>query len=79
MAVTAFDRPEMLVGDSFKVVTGYSTAVIQCQCEAKTILVLHGKDKVSTCPNCKKGFAIAAAGKLEVGEVIRPVDGEATH
>lgn len=81
MAVTAFagERPGMLVGDSFKVVTGYATAIIQCQCEAKSVVVLHGKDKVSTCPNCRKGFAIAKAGKMEVGEVVMPVDGALEH
>lgn len=79
MALTAFSSPELHIGDSFKVVTGYATAVIQCQCEAKSVIVLHDKDKVSICPNCKKGFAIAAAGKLEVGEVLMPVDGEREH
>lgn len=80
MAVTPFAaRPDMLVGDSFRVVTGFSTVVIQCQCEAKTVLVLQGKDNPCVCPNCRKAFAIAQAGKLEVGEVILPVEDEDVH
>lgn len=78
MAVTPF-APIPLVGDSFTIVTGYSTVVIQCQCEAKTVLVLQGKHEITQCPNCRKGFAIASAGKLEVGEVIMPIDGEDAH
>lgn len=78
MAVTPFARPEMLVGQSFTIVTAYSTAIIQCQCEAKTVLVLQGKDEVFTCARCQRGYAIAKAGTLEVGEVVLPTNGEPT-
>jgi hypothetical protein len=75
--VTPF-APVPLIGESFKVVTGFSTAVIQCQCAAKTVLVLQGKDVVKQCPHCQRGYAIAKAGGLEVGEVVLPTHGEPT-
>ncbi len=75
MGLTPFDRTVPVIGESFKVVTGFATAVIQCQCEAKTVLVLHGTAQMEICPRCHRAFAIAKSGTLVVGEVVPPVDG----
>ena len=79
MGVTALDPSVPIIGDSFKIVTGFSTVVIQCQCAAKTVLVLQGKNAVKQCPGCHRGFAIAKAGGLEVGEVLMSPDVELEH
>lgn len=70
------DLNEFLVGQSFKILVVYSTAVIQCQCDAKTVIPLHGKERVSICPACHKAFAIAGSGQIHVGEVILPTPAE---
>jgi hypothetical protein len=67
-----------LVGQSFHIVTAYTTAILQCQCEAKSILLLQGKDRVSTCPGCGKSFAIAKASAMEIGQVLVPAE-EGVH
>jgi hypothetical protein len=68
--VTAFGRDAaMLVGQPMKILVAYSTAIIQCQCEAKSVLPLHGLNKVTICPACKKAFAIAESGMISVGVV----------
>lgn len=59
-----------LVGQSFQIVTAFSTAIIQCQCEAKSVLVLQGRNRVSACPVCGKQFAIAKSSDLQIGEVV---------
>jgi hypothetical protein len=68
--VTDFGRPEMLIGQPFKILVAFSTAIVQCQCEAKTVLVLPGKNRVTTCHACGKAFAIADSGVINIGEVI---------
>lgn len=70
MAVTPFGRPEMLVGQPFKILAAYSTAIVQCQCPAKPVLVLPGKLRVTPCPACGKSFAIAESGAIQVGEIV---------
>jgi hypothetical protein len=67
--VTAFGNA-MLVGKPLKILVAYSTAIIECQCEAKAILVLPGKNRVVHCPACQKAFAIANSGQIDVGEVV---------
>lgn len=66
---TKVDVP--ILGQSFKVVLTFSTAVIECQCEAKKMLVLH-KGVGSKCPACNRTFGIASVGAMQVGEVVRP-------
>ncbi len=73
MAVTPFGRPEMLVGQPFKILVAYSTAIIQCQCEAKAVLVLPGKMRVTSCPSCGKQFAIAETGAIQIGQVTSDI------
>jgi hypothetical protein len=67
-----------LVGQSFQIVTAFTTAILQCQCEAKTILLLQGKDRPATCPACQKSFAIAQVSSMQIGQVLLPVE-EGVH
>lgn len=65
--------PELRVphlGQSFKVLAAYSTAVIECQCEAKTVIVLHGAGRVQRCKACNTPFGIAKSGTLSIGEAV---------
>jgi hypothetical protein len=59
-----------IFGQPLKVLVAYSTAIIQCQCDAKPTLPLHGLNRPTICPACGKAFAIAESGKLVVGEVV---------
>lgn len=61
-----------IVGQPFTIVTAYSTAVIQCQCEAKAVLVLAGLNRPAVCPACRKVFAIASSGTVEIGQIVMP-------
>lgn len=71
MAITPFAREsEMLVGKPLRILVAYSTAIIECQCPAKSVLVLPGKNRVTTCQACGKQFAIASSGQIDVGEVL---------
>lgn len=69
-SVTPFGKEaEMLVGQPMKILVAYSTAIIQCQCDAKAVLPLHGLNRVTTCPYCGKHFAIAESGMVKIGLV----------
>lgn len=67
-----------ILGQPFTIVSAYSTAVIQCQCEAKPILILTGLNKPTLCPGCRKVFAIAMSGQIQIGEIVMPTAGELT-
>ena len=60
----------MIVGQPLKVLVAFSTAIIECQCDAKTVLSLHGLNKPAQCPACCKVYAIAASGGLKIGEIV---------
>ncbi len=70
MGMPAFPPTVPIVGQPLRVIVAYSTAVIECQCEAKAVVILQGKGRVSSCPVCGKQFAIADSGPLQIGEVI---------
>jgi uncharacterized paraquat-inducible protein A len=55
------------VGKRFKILHHYQTAIVRCECEAKTILVLMGQGQAAECPACGKQFAIANAPTVTVG------------
>ena len=59
-----------IFGQPFKILVAYSTAIIQCQCDAKTVLPLNGLNRPTVCPACGKAFAIAESGKISVGEIV---------
>lgn len=60
---------EMIVGQPMKILVAYSTAIIQCQCEAKTVLPIHGLNRITACPACHKQYAIASSGQIQIGLV----------
>lgn len=62
----------LAIGEPFKVLVAYTTAIIQCQCDAKTVLPLHGKDRITTCPACKRAFTIAGSTSIQIGLVALP-------
>lgn len=64
-----FDPPVPLLGQPLKVLVAYASAVIECQCAAKTLMVLACVGRVSRCPGCGKAYAIASSGDLQIGEV----------
>lgn len=68
-----------ILGQPFTIVTAYSMAVIQCQCEAKPVLVLAGLNKPTICPACRKVFAIAMSGQIQIGEIVMPSARELTE
>jgi hypothetical protein len=75
MAMPPFPPTVPLVGQPLKILVAYSTAIIECQCEAKTVLLLPGKHRVAACPACGKMFAISASGLITVGEVLGEPEG----
>lgn len=70
MPMPIFPPTVPILGRSFKILAAYSTAVIECQCEDKTVIVLTGKGRVGTCSACGKIYGIAEAGPLSVGEKV---------
>jgi hypothetical protein len=64
-----FPQAVPIVGQPLKVLVAYASAVIECQCDAKTVMVLACTGRVSTCPGCGKMYAIAQAGDMQIGEV----------
>lgn len=56
----------MLVGQPLKILVAFTTAVIQCQCDAKAVLPLQGLNKITRCPSCGNAYAIAKSGRVEV-------------
>lgn len=69
----------MLVGQPMKILVAYSTAVIECQCEAKSVLVLQGMGRPTPCPACKKLFVIAESGLVKIGQMTVPAAAEIGH
>ncbi len=47
------------------------TVIVQCQCDAKTVLVLNGVQSIGTCPACLVRFLITKDAAIEVG-AMRP-------
>lgn len=72
MGVTPFGRPDMLVGQPLKIVMAYTTAIVQCQCEGKTLLMLAAINRPVQCPICGKQFAIINSGDVQVAQVQTP-------
>ena len=62
------DMPGALaIGEPFTIENFYPTVVIQCQCEAKRVLVLIGTSNVVTCPACQGRYLIADEMAVNVG------------
>jgi len=68
-----------LVGAPLKILAAYSTAIIECQCAAKTVIPLHGKGLVRRCPACGHAFAISESGVISVGHVVGGLPDEAPN
>lgn len=66
------NMPVPILGQSFKVLAAYSTAIIECQCADKVVMVLTGKGKVGTCSACGKRYGIADSGAIQIGESVTP-------
>jgi len=60
-----------IVGQAFAIKAHWPTVVIQCSCEAETILVLMGTGNVVPCPACHRAFAIVDEMKVGVGQAIQ--------
>lgn len=52
--------PVPTIGERVKLLQHYHTFVVQCQCEAKTVLVIIGNGQGVACPAC---------GTVPVGEM----------
>ena len=61
-----------IVGQSFKVIGTYSTAIVQCQCDAKALLVMTGKMQPCACRACGRAYVIADSGQITIGEFTAP-------
>lgn len=59
------------LGEPFKIMTHWPTVVVQCQCDAKTILPLIGVQHIATCPACQHRFVIMTDMKVQIG-AMRP-------
>lgn len=59
-----------ILGQQFRVLAAYSTAVIECSCPAKTVIVMTGVGKQGGCSACGKVYGIAKSGQLSIGEVV---------
>lgn len=69
-----------ILGQTFKILVNYPTVIIQCQCDAKTVLPLIGVQNVSRCPACQNAYMIAGDKGQEVGQVqLRPPVTEAVQ
>lgn len=69
MAMPPFPPTVPILGQPLRVIIAFSTAIIECQCEAKSVIMLSGKGRISQCQACGKQFAIADSGALQIGEV----------
>lgn len=58
-----------ILGQTFKIMVNYPTVVIQCQCDAKAILVLIGVQHASPCPACGNAYMIGEDKGQQVGQV----------
>lgn len=65
----------LAIGDPFKIMTHYPTVVIQCQCDAKTIISLVFAQVAHACPACKMRYVITDEIQVGVG-AIRPEGSE---
>lgn len=70
MPMPIFPPTVPILGQQFRVLAVYSTAVIECSCHAKTVIVLTGTGRVRTCVACQKSYGIAKAGSIEIGEAV---------
>lgn len=58
-----------IVGKAFDILAHHTTAVIQCNCETPTVMVLIGFGHVMECGGCHKQYAIAKPTEVTVGIV----------
>lgn len=72
MSHPILNMPVPILGQSFKVLAAYSTAIIECQCPDKVVMVLTGKGKVGSCSACGKSYGIADSGPMQIGEAMTP-------
>lgn len=59
-----------IIGERFKVLAHYPTVVIQCGCEAKTVMVIVEQGSAVQCKACSQCVGIMEAGKTKVGLVV---------
>lgn len=65
--VVPFPRDVPLVGQPLKIAAHYPTVVVECQCEAKCIVVLIGTNTPNACPACRQTFVILDEMQVRVG------------
>lgn len=49
-----------LIGEQCRVIGGFPTVMVQCGCEAQTILLIPGNRAVGTCPGCGSTWGVAS-------------------
>lgn len=70
--ITFPDLP--IVGKAFEILATYPTAVIQCGCEAKSVVVLVSALSAAECPACHRSYAILKQPAVTIGLVRQPVE-----
>ncbi len=59
-----------IVGAAFTIVTDWHVVVLECQCEAKTILRLTVPGQPLACPACRRAFALLDEADVHVAQVV---------
>lgn len=57
-----------ILGQTFKILSHYPTAIVQCTCDAKTVIVLVQCGVVGVC-KCGRKFAIGTVGPMQIGQL----------
>lgn len=68
------DKDVPILGQPFKIMSHFPTVVVQCQCEAKTILCLFGVQVPQVCAACRNSYMIMDQMAVKVG-AMRPEPG----
>lgn len=69
MTMPTFPPTLPILGQPFKIKISYSTAIIECQCDGRSLLMLPGLSAAVQCPACGNVYAIAKAGEVAVGQL----------
>lgn len=64
-----------VIGESFKIKVNWATVVIECQCDAKTILVLMQPNVLTKCAACGKSYALLDELNVRVAQAMDRASG----
>lgn len=69
-----FPAPNVpIIGEPFKILAHYPTVVVQCSCEAKSVLVIVAAGNAVQCSACQQCVGIGHVGSVQVG-VVTPTE-----